>query len=114
MSSLRLLELEEDTGAAPPLPGSFFLTFLTRGPDEGLSLYRVQNTQAGHSWPLGPLTMPGGQSASALGASFEVFERSTGTSTSILGTGLGLLEAVGDVLLGFEAEGFIMEAAAMA
>ena len=35
--------------------------------------------------------MPGGQSASALGASLVVFERSTGTSTSILGAGFGLL-----------------------
>jgi len=64
--------------------------------------------------------MPGGQSASALGASLEVFERSTGTSTSILGTGLVLVEAVGDVLLlgtGLEAEGLMeaeAEAAAMA
>ena len=61
--------------------------------------------------------MPGGQSASALGASLEVFERSTGTSTSILGTGLGLVEAVGDELLplgaGLEAE-VLMEAAAEA
>ena len=110
--------LEDDVlEAALGPPASVFLIFLALGPDEGLSLYLVQNTQAGHSWPLGPLTMPGGQSASALGASFEVFERSTGTSTSILGTGLGLLEAVGDVLLGFEAEGLMMEvadAAAMA
>ena len=116
LSSLRLED--DDTGAGPPpLPGSFFLTFLTLGPDEGLSLYLVQNTQAGHNWPLGPLTMPGGQSASALGASLEVFERSTGTSTSILGTGLVLVEAVGDELLllgaGLEAE-VLMEAAAEA
>ena len=65
--------------------------------------------------------MPGGQSASALGASLEVFERSTGTSTSILGAGLALMEADGDVLVvgtGFEAEGLmeatVAEAAAMA
>ena len=63
--------------------------------------------------------MPGGQSASALGASLEVFERSTGTSTSILGTGLALMEADGDVLVvgaGFEGliEAAVAEAAAMA
>jgi len=45
----------------------------------------VQKTHAGHSWPFGPRTMPGGQSASAFGASLDVFERSTGTSTSIFG-----------------------------
>ena len=33
--------------------------------------------------------MPGGQSASAFGASLEVLERSTGTSTSIFAAGLG-------------------------
>ena len=39
--------------------------------------------------------MPGGQSASALGASLEVLERSTGTSTSIFGVGFGLAGPVG-------------------
>ena len=80
------------------LPGSLgFLTFLTLGPDEGLSEYLVQKTQAGHSCPFGPLTIPGGQSASALGASLVVLERSTGTSTSIFGVGFGLAGAtVGD------------------
>ena len=33
--------------------------------------------------------MPGGQSASALGASLEVLERSMGASTSIFAAGLG-------------------------
>ena len=33
-------------------------------PDEGLSEYLVQKTQAGTSFPFGPLTIPGGQSAS--------------------------------------------------
>ena len=42
----------------------FFLIFLARGPEEGLSEYRVQKTHAGTSFPLGPRTIPGGQSAS--------------------------------------------------
>ena len=33
-------------------------------PLEGLSEYRVQKTQAGHSCPFGPRTIPGGQSGS--------------------------------------------------
>ena len=38
--------------------------------------------------------MPGGQSSSVLGASLDVLEKSTGTSTSILPLGgLGLVEA---------------------
>ena len=39
--------------------------------------------------------MPGGQSASVFGASFEVFERSTGTSTSIFGGVFFTVVAVG-------------------
>ena len=34
-------------------------------PLEGLSEYRVQNTQAGQSCPFGPRTIPGGQSPSS-------------------------------------------------
>ena len=41
--------------------------------------------------------MPGGQSSSVLGASLEVLEKSTGTSTSILPLGgLGLVAAADD------------------
>ena len=40
--------------------------------------------------------MPGGQSSSVLGASFEVLEKSTGTSTSILPLGGLGLEAAAD------------------
>ena len=89
--------LEDDVlEAALGPPASVFLIFLALGPDDGLSLYLVQNTHAGHSWPLGPLTMPGGQSSSVLGASLEVFEKSTGTSTSILPLGgLGFEAAEG-------------------
>lgn len=79
-----------------------FLIFLALGPELGLSEYLVQNTQAGHSWPLGPRTIPGGQSASVLGASFDVLERSTGTSMSIFGgvffaVFVGTEAAAGDV-----------------
>ena len=90
--------LEDDVlEAALGPPASVFLIFLALGPDEGLSLYLVQNTQAGHSWPLGPLTMPGGQSSSVLGASLEVLEKSTGTSTSIFPLGgLGFEAAAAD------------------
>jgi len=84
--------LSSTTGASP---FTFFI-FRALGPLDGLSEYLVQKTQAGHSWPFGPRTIPGGQSASAFGASLEVFERSTGTSTSIFGggflTGAGLGE----------------------
>ena len=41
----------------------FLLIF---SPLDGLSEYLVQKTQAGHSCPLGPRTMPGGQSASVV------------------------------------------------
>ena len=50
--------------------------------------------------------MPGGQSSSVLGASLDVLEKSTGTSTSILALGglgfeaadAGAFERPGDVL----------------
>lgn len=50
----------------PRSGSSDFLIFLDLGPLDGLSEYLVQKTQAGHNCPLGPRTMPGGQSASVV------------------------------------------------
>ena len=66
-------------------------------PEEGLSEYLVQKTQAGHSCPLGPLTMPGGQSRSLLSPWEErpdLEERSTGLwdrGSSLIRGGGGLM-----------------------
>ena len=47
---LGLLSSEADeVEGALTTPSSGFLTFLALGPDEGLSEYLVQKTQAGHS-----------------------------------------------------------------
>ena len=49
--------------------------------------------------------MPGGQSASAFGASLEVLERSTGTSTSIFaGLGFGAAGTGFGIMAGFIVE----------
>lgn len=49
------------------LLGDFiFLILRALGPLDGRSEYLVQKTQAGHSCPLGPLTIPGGTSSSFL------------------------------------------------
>ena len=78
-------------------------------PLEGLSEYRVQNTQAGHSCPLGPRTMPGGTSSSFLsvevavavddGGGDDLEERSTG-SELLAAVVLFLVAAAGGEILG--------------
>lgn len=70
-----------------------FLARIVRGPAEGLSEYLVQKTQAGMSFPFGPFTIPGGQSASLTNAGEVGFSSAVdGLFTSDLGvTGEGVL-----------------------
>ena len=91
---------------ADPLEGELpetslgFLIFLALGPLEGLSEYLVQNTHAGHSWPLGPLTMPGGSSSPSPFFSSPSTSRLLSISKSEMGSSL-VLVMTGSILTAF-------------